>query len=155
MGYLSDILWRFEKKIVRIHFVFKETYGAIADRVFRTSAPICTGTVYLPMNMIFLSLFNGVGSLDTSYWYDRQRQVLRINAIPSLQYVIKFDWCWIPTALPYSKKDWVQICKGALSKTRYWITWSWHQCGNSIIKHLNCVLISSWILFCPWGFTLI
>ena len=53
LTYCEDL----KKKIVRIHFVFKETYGAIADRVFSTSAPICTGSVYLPMNMIFLSLF--------------------------------------------------------------------------------------------------
>lgn len=41
----------------------------------------------------FFLFFNGVDSPDTRNLYDRQRQVLRINAIPSLQYVINFDWC--------------------------------------------------------------
>ena len=114
MGYLSDILWRFEKKLSEFILFLKKLMEPfyIASLVLF----IIYLQLYVPVQCTcrwiwyFFLLFNGVGSLDTSNRYDRQRQVLRINAIPTFQYVINFGWYWIPTALPYSKKDWVQIC---------------------------------------------
>ena len=92
----------------------------------------------------FFLFFNGVGSLDTSYWYDRQRQVLRINSIPSLQYVINslID-AWFQQLFHTAKKTEYKFVKEHYPRLDIELHGVDINAVIHIIKHLNCVLTFS------------